>query len=62
MIDLGKLYECSYCKHKFLASESDISINKVLTFGVNKVMILHQNTEYKRKELPIKPTREELEL
>ena len=30
--------------------------------GVDKVMILHQNTTYKRKELPIKPTREELEL
>lgn len=24
--------------------------------GVDKVMILHQNTQYKRKELPIKPT------
>ena len=30
--------------------------------GVDKVMILHQNTAYKRKELPIKPTREELGL
>jgi NAD+ synthetase len=30
--------------------------------GVDKVMILHQNTAYKRKELPIKPTKEELEL
>ena len=30
--------------------------------GVDKVMVLHQNTAYKRKELPIKPTREELEL
>ena len=30
--------------------------------GVDKVMLLHQNTAYKRKELPIKPTREELEL
>lgn len=30
--------------------------------GVDKVMSLHQNTEYKRKELPIKPTREELGL
>ena len=30
--------------------------------GVDKVMMLHQNTAYKRKELPIKPTREELEL
>lgn len=30
--------------------------------GVDKVMILHQNTEYKRKELPIKPTKEELGL
>ena len=28
--------------------------------GVDKVMILHQNTAYKRKELPIKPTRDEL--
>jgi len=25
-------------------------------------MILHQNTAYKRKELPIKPTKEELGL
>ena len=30
--------------------------------GVDKVMILHQNTAYKRKELPIKPTKEELGL
>ena len=30
--------------------------------GVDKVMVLHQNTAYKRKELPIKPTKEELEL
>jgi len=30
--------------------------------GVDKVMILHQNTAYKRKESPIKPTKEELEL
>ena len=30
--------------------------------GVDKVMMLHQNTAYKRKELPIKPTRKELEL
>lgn len=30
--------------------------------GVNKVMMLHQNTAYKRKELPIKPTKEELGL
>ena len=30
--------------------------------GVDKVMLLHQNTEYKRKELPIKPTKEELGL
>lgn len=30
--------------------------------GVDKVMILHQNTEYKRKELPIKPTKKELGL
>ena len=30
--------------------------------GVDKVMTLHQNTEYKRKELPIKPTKEELGL
>ena len=30
--------------------------------GVDKVMVLHQNTEYKRKELPIKPTKEELGL
>lgn len=30
--------------------------------GVDKVMILHQNTEYKRIPAPIKPTREELEL
>lgn len=30
--------------------------------GVDKVMVLHQNTAYKRKELPIKPTRKELGL
>lgn len=30
--------------------------------GVDKVMMLHQNTAYKRKELPIKPTPEELGL
>ena len=30
--------------------------------GVDKVMMLHQNTAYKRKELPIKPTKKELEL
>jgi len=28
--------------------------------GVDKVMVLHQNTEYKRKELPIKPTKDDL--
>lgn len=30
--------------------------------GVDKVMMLHQNTAYKRKELPIKPTKKELGL
>ena len=30
--------------------------------GVDKVMALHQNTEFKRKPAPIMPTREELEL
>lgn len=30
--------------------------------GVDKVMVLHQNTEFKRKPAPIMPTREELEL
>ena len=30
--------------------------------GVDKVMMLHQNTEYKRIPAPIKPTKEELEL
>jgi len=30
--------------------------------GVGKVMILHQNTKYKRKESPIKPTKEDLGL
>jgi len=30
--------------------------------GVDKIMTLHQNTAYKRKELPIKPTKEELGL
>ena len=30
--------------------------------GVDKVMTLHQNTEYKRKELPIRPFKEELGL
>ena len=28
--------------------------------GVDKVMILHQNTEYKRQPAPIKPTKDEL--
>lgn len=30
--------------------------------GVDKVILLHQNTAYKRMELPIKPTKEELGL
>ena len=30
--------------------------------GVDRIMLLHQSTEYKRKELPIKPTKEELGL
>lgn len=30
--------------------------------GVDKVMMLHRNTAYKRKSAPIMPTREELEL
>lgn len=30
--------------------------------GVDKVMVLHQNTEYKRKPAPIMPTPEELEI
>ena len=30
--------------------------------GVDKVMMLHQNTEYKRKPAPIMPTSEELEI
>jgi hypothetical protein len=30
--------------------------------GVDKVMMLYQNTAYKRKELPIKPTKEGLGL
>lgn len=30
--------------------------------GVDKVMILHQNTKYKRKPAPIMPTKKELEL
>ena len=30
--------------------------------GVDKVILLHQDTAYKRMELPIKPTKEELEL
>ena len=30
--------------------------------GIDKVMLLHQNTAYKREELPIKPTRKELGL
>ena len=37
-------------------------INEYNEQGVDKVMMLHQNTAYKRKELPIKPTREELGL
>lgn len=30
--------------------------------GVDKVIMLHQNTEYKRKPAPIMPTKEELEI
>ena len=37
-------------------------INDYNEQGVDKVMILHQNTAYKRKELPIKPSKEELGL
>ena len=37
-------------------------INSYNEQGVDKVMLLHQNTAYKRKELPIKPTRNELGL
>ena len=37
-------------------------INSYNEQGVDKVITLHQNTAYKRKELPIKPTKEELEL
>ena len=37
-------------------------INSYNEQGVDKVIMLHQDTAYKRKELPIKPTKEELEL
>ena len=37
-------------------------INSYNEQGVDKVMMLHQDTAYKRMELPIKPTKEELEL
>ena len=37
-------------------------INSYNEQGVDKVIMLHQDTTYKRKELPIKPTKEELEL
>ena len=30
--------------------------------GVDRIMLLHQSTEYKRKELPVKPTKKELGL
>ena len=45
--------------------ENDEYIHLIDTYneqGVDKVMTLHQNTEYKRSPAPIMPTREELEL
>ena len=42
--------------------EYDRLIDSYNEQGVDKVMLLHQNTAYKRKELPIKPTKEELGL
>jgi len=51
---------CSNSKHGL--NEYIRLIDSYNEQGVDKVMALHQNTEYKRKELPIKPTKEELGL
>lgn len=51
-----------YFKAGMDSSEYTRLIDSYNEQGVDKVMILHQNTRYKRKELPIKPTKEELGL
>ena len=48
-----------------IKSEKDEYIRLIDSYneqGVDKIMMLHQNTEYKRKPAPIMPTKEELEL
>jgi NAD+ synthetase len=52
---LKTMYYSTYTKEDYIRL-----IDSYNEQGVDKVMILHQNTEYKRKELPIKPTKEEL--
>jgi NAD+ synthetase len=54
---LKTMYYSTYTKEDYIRL-----IDSYNEQGVDKVMVLHQNTEYKRKELPIKPTKEELEL
>ena len=51
-----------YFKAGMDSSEYTRLIDSYNEQGVDKVMMLHQNTRYKRKELPIKPTKEELGL
>lgn len=54
-----------YPKGSLMKSEKDEYIRLIDSYneqGVDKVMMLHQNTEYKRKPAPIMPTKEELEL
>ena len=61
-----------YYPEKKYSSTKDLNIDREQEYirlidsyneqGVDKVMVLHQNTEYKRKEFPIKPTKEELGL
>ena len=48
-----------------MKSEKDEYIRLIDSYneqGVDKVMVLHQNTEYKRKPAPIMPTPDELEI
>ena len=48
-----------------IKSEKDEYIRLIDSYneqGVDKVMILHQNTKFKRQSAPITPTKEELEL
>ena len=54
-----------YSKGSPMKSEKDEYIRLIDSYneqGVDKVMVLHQNTEYKRKPAPIMPTPDELEI